>query len=112
MAASVALLVPSVVAADGDAEGLPSVIPEAMAQACAVIGADQGGIAEAIRHNRTGLLVRPGDASALAEAMLRIGREAGLRERLGAGGFAYAATAFDARMQSASLEAILLSARE
>jgi glycosyltransferase involved in cell wall biosynthesis len=112
MAASVALLVPSVVAADGDAEGLPSVIPEAMARACAVVGADQGGIAEAIRHNRTGLLVRPGDASALAEAMLRIGREAGLRERLGAGGFAYAATAFDARMQSASLEAILLSARE
>ena len=63
------LVVPSVIAADGDAEGLPSVIPEAMAQACPVIGSDQGGIAEAVRSGVTGLLVPPGDAAALAAAM-------------------------------------------
>ena len=50
MAGASALLVPSIVAPDGDAEGLPSVIPEAMAQAIPVIGSAEGGIAEAIEH--------------------------------------------------------------
>ena len=48
MAGAQALLVPSIVAPDGDAEGLPSVIPEAMAQATPVIGSADGGIAEAV----------------------------------------------------------------
>ena len=81
MQESVSLLVPSIVASDGDAEGLPSVIPEAMAQGCPVIGSDLGGIAEAIRHDQTGLLVAPGDAAALARAMSRLTREPGLRTR-------------------------------
>jgi glycosyltransferase involved in cell wall biosynthesis len=99
------LVVPSIVAADGDAEGLPSVIPEAMAQACPVIGSDQGGIAEAIRHGDTGLLVPPGDPVALAEAMQRIAHDA----TLGTAGFWYATVALNARMQSRKLEALLLS---
>ena len=53
MAQAWSLLVPSVIAPDGDAEGLPSVIPEAMAQACPIIGSAQGGIAEAVQHERT-----------------------------------------------------------
>ena len=110
MAEAVSLLVPSVVASDGDAEGLPSVIPEAMAQGCPVIGSDQGGIAEAIRHDQTGLLVAPGDPAALTEAMRRVTDEAGLRARLSASGFAYALSALNARIQSEKLEALLLSA--
>jgi glycosyltransferase involved in cell wall biosynthesis len=112
MQQSVSLLVPSVIAAGGDAEGLPSVIPEAMAQGCPVIGSDQGGIAEAIRHSETGLLIRPGDAGALAEAMGRLVHERGLRTRLSANGFAYAAEALNARIQSEKLENLLLSARD
>jgi glycosyltransferase involved in cell wall biosynthesis len=112
MQESVSLLVPSIIASDGDAEGLPSVIPEAMAQGCPVIGADQGGIAEAIRHGQTGLLVTPGDAGALAAAMGRMVREPGLRTRLAASGFAYAAEALNARIQSEKLEALLLAARD
>jgi glycosyltransferase involved in cell wall biosynthesis len=105
---AVSLLVPSIVASTGDAEGLPSVIPEAMAQACPVIGSDQGGIAEAIRHDQTGLLVAPGDAAALADAMRRM--TPGLRQRLGSSGFAYAAASLNARIQSEKLEALLLAA--
>ena len=66
MTQAVSLVVPSIIAAGGDAEGLPSVIPEAMAQACPVIGSNLGGIAEAIVHNHTGLLVPPNDPAALA----------------------------------------------
>lgn len=109
---SVSLLVPSIVASGGDAEGLPSVIPEAMAQGCPVIGSDQGGIAEAIRHDATGLLVVPGDAGALADAMGRMAREPGLRTRLSVSGFAYAAEALNARIQSEKLETLLLAARD
>ena len=108
MANAIALLVPSVIASDGDAEGLPSVIPEAMAQGCPVIGSDQGGIAEAIRHRETGLLVPPGDAASLAEAMHQIAALPELGTALGAAGFAYATTDLNAHTQSAKLENLLL----
>jgi colanic acid/amylovoran biosynthesis glycosyltransferase len=104
MTQAVSLVVPSVIAADGDAEGLPSVTPEAMAQACPVIGSDLGGIAEAIRNRQTGILVAPGDAAALASAMRRVV----LDSTLGPAGYAYAATELNARIQSARLETILL----
>lgn len=107
MAGAWSLLVPSVIAANGDAEGLPSVVPEAMAQACPVIGSHEGGIAEAIRHDVTGLLVPPNDAAALADAMRRIGDPA-LRNRLGRAGFRAVSAELNARIQSAKLEAVLL----
>ncbi len=109
LATSVALLVPSIIAADGDAEGLPSVIPEAMAQTCPVIGSDQGGIAEALRHNDTGLLVPPGDAKPLAAAMRRLSSDWVLNNRMGAACYADAAARLNARLQSEKLEALLLS---
>lgn len=107
MAGAWSLLVPSVIAANGDAEGLPSVIPEAMALGCAVIGSDEGGIAEAIRDDSTGVLVPPGDAMALADAMGRVG-DPTVRNRLGLAGFRAAATDLNARIQSARLETLLL----
>ncbi|MEA2789611.1 MAG: colanic acid/amylovoran biosynthesis glycosyltransferase [Acetobacteraceae bacterium] len=104
-----AVVVPSIVAGDGDAEGLPSVIPEAMAQGCPVVGSDQGGIAEAVRHGHTGLLVPAGDAGALADAMHRIVQDGALRKTLGSAGFKHAATCLNARNQSQKLETLLLS---
>jgi glycosyltransferase involved in cell wall biosynthesis len=103
------LLVPSVIASDGDAEGLPSVIPEAMARTCPVIGSDQGGIAEALRHNVTGVLVPPGDAAALAGAMRRVSSDWVLNNTIGAAAYADAAARLNARLQSEELEALLLS---
>ncbi len=107
---AISLVVPSVIAADGDAEGLPSVIPEAMAQGCPVIGSDQGGIAEAIRHAETGLLVPPGDARALAQAMHLIAGRPELGAELGSAAYAHASVRLNARTQSAMLESLLLSA--
>jgi colanic acid/amylovoran biosynthesis glycosyltransferase len=112
MADAWALLVPSVVAADGDAEGLPSVVPEALAQGCPVIGSAEGGIAEAVRDGVTGLLVPADDPAALAAAMTRLTREAGLRHRLAQAGFAEVGQTLNARLQSAALEVLLLQASQ
>jgi colanic acid/amylovoran biosynthesis glycosyltransferase len=103
MTRAFSLVVPSIVANDGDAEGLPSVIAEAMAQACPVIGTDQGGIAEAIRDGETGLLVPAGDPRALADAMRRILTDT----RIGPSGYIHASAALNAGVQSAKLESLL-----
>lgn len=110
MAQAKALVVPSIIAADGDAEGLPSVIPEAMAAGCPVIGSGQGGIAEAIQDRETGLLVPPGNAAALAASMLRLAANEAENKRLGLAGFGEAAANLNAKRQSAKLEALLLGA--
>jgi colanic acid/amylovoran biosynthesis glycosyltransferase len=108
MAGAWSVVVPSVVAPDGDTEGLPSVVPEAMAQGCPVIGSAEGGIAEAVRDGATGLLVAPGDAAALAAAMARLTDQPELRTGLAQAAFADATRRFNARVQSAALEELLL----
>jgi glycosyltransferase involved in cell wall biosynthesis len=110
METALALVVPSVVAVDGDAEGLPSVVAEAMARGCAVVGSDEGGIAEAVIDGKTGLLVPPGDAGSLAAAMHRLSAEPGLAPRLAQAAFGVAGERLNAIRQSASLETILLEA--
>jgi glycosyltransferase involved in cell wall biosynthesis len=50
-------------------EGLPLVVLEAMAQAKPVVATPVGGTAELVVHGETGLLVPPGDAGALADAL-------------------------------------------
>lgn len=110
MRQAIALIVPSIIADDGDAEGLPSVIPEAMASAVPVIGSDQGGIGEAVEDQRTGILVAPGDAHGLAEAMRHLAEETGLSWLLGQQAFAHTAAHLNARHQSAALEQLFLDA--
>ena len=110
MGSALALVVPSVVAADGDAEGLPSVVPEAMARGCAVIGTNEGGIAEAVTDLATGLLVPPGDAVALAAAMHRLSSEPDLTAGLARAAFVDVGQRLNAIRQSEALETILLDA--
>ena len=70
MATQHCLLVPSVTSADGDMEGLPVVIMEAMAQGLPVIATHHSGIPELVRDGETGLTVPERDATALAEALV------------------------------------------
>ena len=60
------LVVPSVVAKDGDQDGIPNVVLEAMASGTPVIGTDAGGLGEVL-SDQTGFLCAPGDPAELAE---------------------------------------------
>jgi glycosyltransferase involved in cell wall biosynthesis len=108
MRGALALCVPSVTARGGDAEGLPTVIFEAMAEGAPVVGSRHAGIAEAVEHGRTGLIVPEGDTPALADALERMTRCPALRRRLGTAARAVAAERFSAINQSRRLESALL----
>ena len=66
-------------------EGLPRVAIESLARGRPVIGSTGGGIPDAVRDGENGLLVRVGDARALANAIIRFCSDPGLRVRLAAG---------------------------
>jgi glycosyltransferase involved in cell wall biosynthesis len=73
------VVVPSVQDADGDRDGLPNVVLEAMASGRPVVASDVGAIASA----RAALLVPPGDVDALATTLNDLARRPALRRRLG-----------------------------
>lgn len=72
------MLAADAVCLPSDAEALPMSVLEAMALARPVVATRVGGMAEAVAHRDTGLLVAPGDAAALSRALLEL---AGDRER-------------------------------
>ena len=63
-------------------EEMGSVLVEAMASGVPVVASDVGGIPEVVRDGETGLLVPPGDATALAAALDRLAADGDLRDRL------------------------------
>lgn len=65
-------------------EGLPVALMEALALGLPVVASDVGGIRELVDNGREGILVPPGDAVALGEALLSVLRDARLRADLGA----------------------------
>ncbi|HOK06802.1 MAG TPA: glycosyltransferase [Syntrophales bacterium] len=65
-------------------EGLGLALVEAMSRGLPLIGTDVGGIPEVISQGVNGLLVAPGDAEALAHAMLTLARDHALRKKMGA----------------------------
>jgi colanic acid/amylovoran biosynthesis glycosyltransferase len=73
-------IMPCIVHASGNRDGLPTVILEALAHGVPVIATDVAGIKEVIEAGVTGLLIPPGDPQALAAAVLQMvrNREAAL----------------------------------
>ncbi len=66
-----------------DSEGLPMVVLESMASGTPVVSTAVGGIPELIVDGKTGILVPPGDSRALADAILDLVRDPGLRDAMG-----------------------------
>jgi glycosyltransferase involved in cell wall biosynthesis len=69
--------------ANGDRDGLPNVVLEAMARGLPVVSTTHGAVVEAVDDGRTGLLAPPEDPEALALALERLLTQPELAARLG-----------------------------
>lgn len=78
-------------------EGLPVSVLEAMAAGKPVVATSVDGTDEVVEDGRTGLLVPPGDARALAAAIRRLIDDDALARRLGAASRAHVAAHFTAQ---------------
>ncbi len=81
-------------------------IAEAMACGRAVIASGAGGAMEFAVKEQNALVIPPGDAAALAQAIVRLVRDKSLRSRLGDEGYRTARLRFDRRRFAAGLSAI------
>jgi glycosyltransferase involved in cell wall biosynthesis len=86
---------PSLPAANGDAEGFGLVFLEAAAAGLASVAYDTAGANEAIADEETGLLARPGDLDDLAQKILRLLDAPHLARTLGAAGRQRVVSRFD-----------------
>lgn len=91
-----AFVLPCVVAKNGDRDGLPNVILEAMAMGVPVVSTAISGIPEAVQDECNGLLVAPEDPVALADAMESLIRRPAWAQALGDQGWQWARTQFNA----------------
>ena len=79
-------VLPCRIAADGDRDGLPNVLMEAMSCGLPVLSTRVSGIPELIDDGHTGRLTEPDDAPALAAALGELIADKTLRDRLGTAG--------------------------
>jgi glycosyltransferase involved in cell wall biosynthesis len=97
---------PCIVGEDGDRDGLPNVIQEALALGTPVISTDVTGIPEVVRDGETGLQVPQKDPRALAQALERLLLDPDLRVGLAAEARRLIEAEFDIRRNTARRRAL------
>ncbi len=98
---------PSRIAEDGDRDGLPNVLLEALSQRLAVVTTGVSAIPELIVDGETGLLVQHDDPKSLADALERLMRDSALRDRLATNGQAKVMNEFGMEHGVARIETLL-----
>jgi glycosyltransferase involved in cell wall biosynthesis len=87
-------------------EGLPIGLLEAMSMGKVVIATRVDGTKEVLRDRENGLMVEPGDVPALAEALVRMGKDGELRRRLGGEAVKTVREQFNATVMTRRIEEI------
>lgn len=105
---STILVVPSIIAADGDRDGIPNVILEAFASSVPVVASNLEGIAEAVVHRQTGLLVEPRDVSKLASAIKDLLDDGVLRNQLSHKAYEFVKDCFDPEKNASQLAELFI----
>jgi colanic acid/amylovoran biosynthesis glycosyltransferase len=89
------LLAPSVTGADGDQEGIPVVLMEALAQGVPVLSTYHSGIPELVQDGQSGFLVPERDVAALADKLGYLVQHPECWPELGRAGRRYVETYYD-----------------
>ncbi len=105
------VVMPSVRDWKGEVEGLGMVLVEASACGRPVIGTDLAGIKDAVVHGESGILVKPADAEALADAISSLVDDPDLAKKYGAFGISFAPDGFSPARQAGRLAEIIESVR-
>ena len=106
--ASHIFLHPSETGSDGNQEGIPNSMLEAMATGLPVFATDHGGIPEAIENGVSGILVPERDHEVLSQALLNAAKNVDLLKRLALRGAEVVAEKFDQQNQIQQLDEIYL----
>jgi len=110
MSTATLFVLPSQVAADGNRDGIPVALMEAMASGCPVISTRVSGIPELIQDDEDGMLVEQRDPAALADAIERLLESSALRERLATRARVRIETEFDSRKEAGRLHQLMREA--
>ena len=94
---------PCIVLPNGDRDGIPNTIAEAMCMALPVVSTLISGIPEVLTDGETGLAVREHDVEKLADAIERLYDDPGLCRRLGEAAHRVIVDVFDVRKNSLTL---------
>jgi colanic acid/amylovoran biosynthesis glycosyltransferase len=101
------LVQPSVVAPDGDMDGIPNTLIEAMALGIPVVTTSLSGIPELVIDGETGVVVRPGDPEELAAGLQALIEDPEAARRRAAAGLAKVGAEFDIADSAAAMASLL-----
>lgn len=104
MSSSSILVLPSITAKSGDAEGLGMVLLEASAMGIPLIGTHHGGIPEVIEDGNTGYLVPERDTEILADRIFKLMSNPSQRKHMGFNARKLVETKFNIHTQSEKLQ--------
>ena len=102
---------PCVIGQDGNRDGLPTVLLEAMALGTPCISTDVTGIPEVVQHGKTGLQVPQHNPQALAKALGTLLDDAALRVRLATQARTLIEEEFDIEKNASQLREVFASAK-
>ena len=93
---------------DGDRDGIPNVLVEAMAVGLPVITTAVSWIPELVEHNRNGLLYQSHDAQSIASGIIELLRNAEKRRQLGEAGSKKVREQFDVTQAAKRLKSLFI----
>jgi glycosyltransferase involved in cell wall biosynthesis len=97
---------------DGDRDGIPNVLVEAMACGLPVVSTSAGGISELVTHGENGFLTAPGDVTGIENHIATLLDSPKLRQQMGVAARLTVESSYDVNMAAERLIRIFLSEKQ